>query len=62
MLRAHKNSQLFRDVTNLRVQRISDEIEAIHNSIDRVEREAASIEKRIRWIRKIVARRLGHRS
>jgi len=61
MLRAHETSHLFREVTNLRVQRISDEIDAIHKSIDKVEREATSIEKRIRWIRKIVAWRFGRR-
>ncbi len=61
MLRANKNSQLFRYVTNLRVKHFSDEIDAIQSSIDKVEREVASIEKRIRWIRKIVAWRDGHR-
>jgi len=43
MLRAYDTSQLFREDTLLRVQYISDEIEAIQKSIDRVEREVVSI-------------------
>ena len=62
MLRADKTSQLFREVTYLRVTHISDEIEAMQRSIDKVEREVASIEKRIRWIKKIVAWRDGRSS
>jgi len=61
MLRPYESSQLFGEVTYLRVQRFSEEIDAIQKSIDKVEREVAAIEKRIRWIRKIVAWRHGHR-
>jgi len=61
MLRGNNTSQLFREDTLLRAQHISDEIEAIQKSIDRVEREVASIEKRIQWLKKIEAWRLGRR-
>ncbi len=61
MLRAYDTSQLFHEHTLLRVQHISDEIEAIHKSLDRVEWEMASFEKRIRWLKKIEAWRLGRR-
>ena len=55
MIRAYETSQLFRKDTYLSVQHISDEIEAIRKSIDKVEREVASVEKRIRWLKKIEA-------
>ena len=55
MLSAYETSQLFRKDPYLRVQHICDEIEAIHRSIDKVARKVASIEKRIRWLKKIEA-------
>ena len=61
MLRAYDSSELFREDTLLRVQHISDEIEAIQKSLDKVEKEVTAFEKRIRWLKKIEAWRLGRR-
>lgn len=52
MVRSKGTSQLFREGTFLRIQHICDELAAIQNSIDRVEREVAAIEHRVRWLKK----------
>jgi len=61
MDRGYNTSQLFREDTLLRIQHISDEIEAIQKSIDLVEKKVAAIEKPIRWLTKVEAWRLGRR-
>ncbi len=61
MTRDYDTSALFREDTLLRTQLFSDEVEAIRKSIDRVERELVSIEKRIRWMKKVEDWRLGRR-
>jgi len=59
MFCAYDTSQLLGEDTLLKVQHISNEIGAIHKSIDRVEREVTSIEKHIRSLTKVEAWRLG---
>jgi len=52
MVRGYDTSQLFREGTLRRIQRLHDEIAASRRRMDRVENEIVAVEERIRRLKK----------